>query len=157
MNTNHNRLTIVADRGLMRAYREVREFADHQPHLKLIEEVKPEAAHEKLSDQVSDQSGRFPRGSGAGSIPGDMSAGERLHLEAELDRRLIETLAGKINALLEDDEVSRCSLAASAPIYKQLLEALSPKARSKVHQFLASDLAKTDPAELPGHFERAAS
>lgn len=157
MNTKNTKLIIVADRGLLRAYREVRGFADRQQHLELIDELKPEAAHEKLSDQMSDQAGRFPRGSGAGNIPGDLSAGERLPLETEQSRRLIELLAGRINALLEDDEVGSCSLAASAPIHKQLLDALSPKARAKISQVLASNLAKTDPGELPGHFERAAS
>jgi hypothetical protein len=157
MNTKNTKLIIVADRGLLRAYREVRGFADRQPHLELIEELKPEAAHEKLSDQMSDQAGRFPRGSGAANIPGDLSAGERLPLETEQSRRLIELLAGRINALLEDDGVSRCSLAASAPIHKQLLEALNPKARAKISQVLASNLAKTAPGELSGHFDRAAS
>ena len=154
MNT---KLIIAADRGLLRAYREVRGFADQQPHLELIDELKPDAAHEKLSEQVSDRAGRFPRGSGAGHIPGDLSAGERLNLEAEQSRRLIELLAARINALLEDDDVTRCSLAASAPMHKQLLDALSPKARGKVSQLLASNLAKTEPGELPVHFARAAS
>jgi hypothetical protein len=54
-------------------------------------------------------------------------------------------------------KVSHCSLAASAPIHKQLLEALSPKARGKISRLLAYHLAKTDPGELPGHFEKAVS
>ena len=154
MNT---KLIIAADRGLLRAYREIRGSAGQQPHMELVEELKLEAAHEKLSDQVSDQAGRFPRGNGASNVAGDLSAGERLPLAAEQDRRLIELLAGRINTLLEDGGVRRCSLAASAPIHKQLLEALSPKARSKVSQVLASNLVKKDPRELPGHFERAAA
>lgn len=72
-------------------------------------------------------------------------------------RQLIELLAGRINALLEDGGLGSCFLAASAPIHKQLFEALSPKARAKSSQLLASNLAKTDPGELPGHYERAAS
>ncbi len=152
MNT---KLIITADRGLLRAYREVRGFADRQAHLELIDELKPEAAHEKLSDQMSDQAGRFPRGSGAANIAGDLSAGERLPIETEQSRRLIELLGGRINTLLEDDGVGHCSLAASAPIHKQLIEALSPKARGKIGQVLASNLAKTDASELPGYFARA--
>jgi hypothetical protein len=70
MNT---KLIIVADLGLLRAYREVQGPTDRQPHLELIEELKLERAHEKLSDQVTDQAGRFPRGGGAGNIPGDLS------------------------------------------------------------------------------------
>jgi hypothetical protein len=109
---------------------------DRLPHLELIEVLKLERAHQKLSDQVTDQAGRFSRGSGA-VISGDLSAGESL------------------NALLADDEVARCSLAISGAIHKQLLEALDAKARTKIVQSLASNLTKTDPQALTGHFARA--
>ena len=45
----------------------------------------------------------------------------------------------------------------SAPIHKQLLDALDPSAGRKIGQVLASNLARTDPQELPGHFAKAAS
>jgi hypothetical protein len=154
MNT---KLVIVADLGLLRAYREVQGLGDRQPHLELIEELKPAAAREKLSDQVTDQAGRFPRGNGPANIAGDMSAGERLNLQAEQSRRALAQLAGKINTLLADETVLGCSLAASAPIHKQLLEAVDPKVRSKLGPVLASNLASTPAPELLGHFERAAT
>jgi hypothetical protein len=151
------KLIIVADLGLLRGYRETQNAADRQPHLELIEELKLESAHQKLSDQLTDQAGRFPRGGGAANISGDLSAGESLHSEAEQSRRLIRQLAGRINALLADDDVTTCALAASAPIHNQLLESLDPKARAKVSQVLAANLVKTDPSELLGHFEKAAA
>ena len=150
-------LLIVADLGLLRAYRETQNVADRTPHLELIEELKLERAHQKLSDQLSDQAGRFPRGGGAANISGDLSAGESLNSEFEQSRRLIGQLAGRINALLAKDNVTRCSLAVSGAIHKQLLEALDPKARAKIVQSLASNLTKTDPQALAGHFARAAA
>lgn len=150
------KLIIVADLGLLRAYREVERPQDREPHLELIEELTPEAAHEKLSDQVTDQAGRFPRGSGADITTGDLSAGERLNLDAEQSRRLISRLAETIDTLLADEAVTDCWLAASAPIHKQLLEALNPKARKKISQVLPSNLAKTDPGELREHFAKGA-
>ncbi len=149
----NSKLIIVADRGLLRAYRQIPAATDRHPHLKLIAELKPAAAHIKLSDQVTDQAGRFPRGSG--STPGDLSAGEQLQQAAEQDHRLIQQLAEKIDALVADGEVKDCLLAASAPIHKQLFDALEPKTRDKIRQVLASNLAKTDPTELLGHFEKA--
>jgi hypothetical protein len=147
-------LIIVADLGLLRAYRETQNVADRQPHLELIEEVKLESAHQKLSDQGTDHAGRFPRGSGGANISGDLSAGESLNSEAEQSRRLISQLAGRINTLLAEDDVTRCSIAISGAIHNQLLEALDPKARAKIVQSLASNLTKTDPSELHAHFER---
>ena len=150
-------LIIVADLGLLRAYRETQNVADRQPHLELIEELKLESAHQKLSDQLTDQAGRFPRGGGAANISGDLSAGVSLNSEAEQSRRLISQLAGRINRLLAEDDVTRCSLAVSGAIHKQLLEELDPKARAKIVQSLASNLTKSDPETLAGHFARGAA
>jgi hypothetical protein len=146
-------LLIVADLGLLRAYCETQDNADRQPHLELVEELKPESAHQKLSDQLTDQAGRFPRGGGAANISGDLSAGESLNAEAEQNHRLIRQLAGRINALLADDEVTRCSMAISGAIHNQLLDAIDPKARAKIGKVLASNLTKTDPTELHAHFQ----
>jgi hypothetical protein len=151
------KLIIVTDLGLLRAYREVKGLQDHAPHLELVEELKPEAAREKFSDQVTDQAGRFSRGSGADITTGDLSAGERLNLDAEQTRRLLSRLARKIDTLLAEEAVTDCRLAASAPIHKQLLDALNPKARGKISQVLASNLAENDPKELLGHFAKAAA
>jgi hypothetical protein len=151
------KIIIVADLGLLRVYREVKRPQDHEPHLELIDERTPETAHEKLSDQVTDQAGRFPRGSGADITTGDLSAGERLNLDAEQSRRLISRLAETIDALLADEMVTDCWLAASAPIHQQLLGSLNPKAREKISQVLPSNLAKTDPGELREHFAKGAS
>lgn len=147
-------LYIVADLGLLRAYRATQNNADRQPHLELIEELKPKSAHQKLSDQLTDQAGRFPRGGGAANISGNLSAGESLNSEAEQNRLLITRLAERINALLADDDVTCCSIAISGAIHHQLLEAVDPKARAKIGQVLASNLTKTDPTELVGHFEK---
>jgi hypothetical protein len=146
-------LIIVADLGLLRAYRKTQIKADREPHLELIEELKTESAHQKLSEQVTDQAGRFPRGGGAANISGNLSAGESLNSESEQNRRLIILLAGRINELLAEDDVIRCSIAISSAIHNQLLEAIDPKARAKIGQSLASNLVKTDPIELLAHFE----
>jgi hypothetical protein len=147
-------LLIVADLGLLRAYREVENLADRKPHLELIEEFKPEGARQKLSDQMTDQAGRFPRGGGAAHTSGDLSAGENLQAEAEEERHLISDLAEKINVLLADKTVMRCSIAISGAIHNQLLEAIDPKARAKIGKVLASNLAKTPPTELQAHFAK---
>jgi len=150
-----NSLIIVADLGLLRAYRQTQNMDDRQPHLELIEELVPEHSRQKLSDQVSDQAGRFPRGSGPSNIPGDLSAGERLNLETEQTRRAIGVLAGKINTLLSEPEVTRCSIAISGAIHKQLLDMIDPSVRAKIVQTLASNLTKTAPAALVGHFAKS--
>ncbi len=152
----NSHLIIVADRGQLRAYRLLQNSGDRSPHLELMAEKEPSAPHEKMSDQVTDQAGRFPRGGGAGGTTGDLSAGEQLTQQAEVDHRVLEQLAAKIDTLLADDGVTDCLLAISAPIHKQLVDLLAPKGRDKIKQVLASNLAGTDPTELLEHFEKVA-
>jgi hypothetical protein len=83
MQSPKSNLVIAADLGLLRAYRVVQGVTDRRPHLELVEELKPENAHQKLSDQVTDEAGRFPKGGGTGHVQGDLSVGERHNLELE--------------------------------------------------------------------------
>lgn len=146
-------LIITADLGLLRAYQIVQGRMDRKPHLELVDELKPESAHQKVSDQLTDQRGRFSKGGGPGDMPGDLSAGEQHDYELEQRRRLTKLLAERISALLADDAVTTCYLAASAPIHLQLLEQLVAPARAKVVKTLALDLTKAAPADLLGHFQ----
>ncbi len=150
-----SKLIIVADLGQFSAYREVRHLEDTRPRLQLVAELKPEPEPARTSDRANMSEGRFPRGTGNGGISGDLSAAERLNLDAEHHRRLIGRLAGEITALLNDHAITSCALAVSAPIHKQLLDAIEPEPRAKIRQVVAANLTKTKLADLPGHFARA--
>jgi hypothetical protein len=150
------KLIVVADLGLLRAYRVSKGRANRQPHLELVDELRPEVAHHRIADQLTDKPGRFAKGRGPADVQGDLSAGEQHDLVLEQRRRLIKLLAGKINALLADDSIEACSLAASAPIHLQLLDELSPTVRAKITTTLARDLTKTDPVKLPMRFMKKA-
>lgn len=147
-------LIITADLGLLRAYRIVQGINDRQPHLELVDELRPESAHEKLSEQLTDQAGRFPKGGGSGNVTGDLSAGERHNLELEQKRRLIKLLAERINALLAEETVTGCFMAASAPIHTELLGALTATVRAKIEKIVPFDLTKAEPRELLERFQR---
>lgn len=147
-----SKLIMVADLGLLRGYRVVQGINDHQPRLELVDEWRPQNAHEKLSDQVTDKAGRFPRGSGAGNVPGDLSAGEHHNLELEQRRRQIKFLADRIASLLDNQNIAGGMLAAAVTIHDQLLDALAAPARAKIDKTLALDLTKADPSELLARF-----
>jgi hypothetical protein len=147
------KVIVAADLGLLRAYRVVQAPTDRQPHLELLDELRPEIAHQKVSAQLSDQAGRFAKGSGARGVPGDLSSGEQHDLSLEKQRRLIKLLAGSINTLLAKTGVV-CSLAASAPIHRRLLDELAEPVRAKITTTLARNLTKSAPAALLAHFTR---
>lgn len=141
------RIFIATDLGLLRAYREFKRRQDREPHLELIKEFKPESARKKLSDQVSDRAGRLPRPNTGGASSGD-SANERQNRDDELERRVVKQLAQTIDELVTSEEVDDCRLAISAPIHKQLLDAIDHRTREKIGHVLASDLARAEPQEL---------
>jgi len=142
------KLMIAADLGLLRAYRLVDGRSRPRAHLELIDELRPELAHQKAADVLTDQPGRFPSGLGRGNL----SMGEQHDSGLERRRRLIKVLAAKIDALLADKDVDGCFFAASAPIHLQLLDQLAKPARAKITETLARDLTKVAPAELLEHF-----
>jgi hypothetical protein len=148
-----DRLVIVADLGRLRVFKQVQGATDSKPHLEMLDEFTPASARVKLSEQLTDMAGRFPKGQGLAQGSGEMSAGERHTMETELQRRLMKLLADKINSRLELPEVENCYLAASGEISNDLLAQLTPKARSKVQKSIPRNLSKIDPNDLLQHFE----
>lgn len=155
----NGRLIVVADLGLLRAYEVVNAEIqqDRKPSLKRIAEFRPAEGNEKISDQVTDQQGRFSKGLGANATSGNLSSGERNDLKGELDRRALSGIAEKIDELVGLESVTSFWLAASAPIHKQLVDQLDPASRQKLGRVVASNLATTPPTELLSHFEKAAA
>lgn len=157
INTDNMKKTlyIVVDSGLLQAYLATQIDSDCQAGLEMIDELKPDSAHQRVPEQSdSYHAGCFPRGGGGASINGKLSASESLHSKAEQERRLVSRLAERITALLNDEDVSSCSMAISGAIHHQLFDAIDPKARAKIGQVLALNLTKTDLNELVGHFEK---
>jgi Protein required for attachment to host cells len=146
-----NTLVVIADLGCFKAYRLEVSPAQRTPRLELIEQFDNPEAHKHLVDQVSDQSGRFPRG-GAG-----MSDGERHNVELEQRKRFLRQLADRFNRLAANGHYERCWVAISREINKQLVDELNPAVRNKIEQNLAADLTKTDRAEVLDHFMASAS
>lgn len=148
-----NTLLVVTDLAGFKAYRLENGRLSRTPRLELLEEYINAGAHERLVDQVSDLSGRFPRSTGGPNLTGAMSDGERHNIEREQRKRLVRQLAQRLSALMLKAGVERCYLAASREINHQLLDDLDPRVRARIEKNLHADLTKTDKAELLRHFE----
>ncbi|PWU15216.1 MAG: hypothetical protein C5B50_15760 [Verrucomicrobia bacterium] len=144
-------LVVVADLGCMKAYRLTSDELSRNPRLEPIEEFTSAEAHGKLVDWVSDSSGRFPRGT-AGPNGAAMSDGERHNIELEKRKRLVRSLAQRVNALAKNKEFERCFLAASREIVHQLIEELEPQVRAKIAKNVPADLTKAGRLEIMKHF-----
>lgn len=141
------KLVVVADLGLLRAYKLYRNETGASPRLELIEEIELNEAHQRITDLVSDQAGRFASSGSAGA-----SAGERHNIELEHRKRLIKQLAERLTALLRAVDVDACYFAASREINHKMLELLPHDLRAKITKNISADLTKLGKAELLGRF-----
>ncbi len=142
-------LIIVADRGSLKAYK-VSKTPTRGPHLELVQAFDTTDGHGRMQDKLTDQFGAFP----GGSMPGQMtSVGERTGIETENDRRIQKQLADSICGIVSRDGGGAWSFAAPASIHSAIVDLLSPDVRSRIVDYVKSDLVKIEPAKLPGHFQ----
>jgi Protein required for attachment to host cells len=144
-------LIIVTDRGGLKAYR-VNETPTRGPSLQLVQAFNITDAHGRLVDKVSDLAGRFPVSDGAGAHHGAGSIAERTQLATETDRRIQKELADQIVKIVSRNGNEGWSFAAPAEIHSAIVDLLPPAVRNRIVEHVKSDLVKTDPAKLPGHF-----
>jgi len=139
-----NKLLIVTDLGLLKAYR-LDATPDGTPRLELLEEVVLEDAHHRLIEKVTDLAGRHaaPTRKSWGAPVAD---GHNLKLETK--RRLIKLIANHVERLVEANGHTGCWLVAHKEINHLILNELTPAARKSIETNLARDLVKAGKDEL---------
>jgi hypothetical protein len=148
-----DKLIIVVDLGLLRAYR-IDLTSQRTPRLEQLEELVLEEAHRRLINQVSDLAGRHSATAQKGrSAP--MSDDHNLKLESK--RRLIRKIAGRVTELIQQNAKNGCWFAAPKEINLQILSELTPAIRKRIQQTVPCDFTKLSPTEVLARFlDRAA-
>jgi hypothetical protein len=147
-----NTLVLVADLGCLKAFKLENGEANRSPRLEPIEEFSQPQAHERMGEEVTDMSGRFPRGAAKSNSAGALSDGERHNIGLEKRKRLIRQLAGHVNRLAKAGDVEECWMAASREINQPLLAELDADVRAKIQTIIAADLTKLGRAEILKRF-----
>jgi hypothetical protein len=146
-----NTLIVVTDLEGFKAYRLDKSDLHSNPRLELVERFDHPTARSHVLEQVTDLSGRFPRGANGSA----MSDGERHNFELEQRKRCIRQVATKLNAVLKDPGVERCFLSASREINRPLLDELDASVRGKIEMNIPAALTKVNKSELLNHFTSA--
>jgi len=141
---------ILADRGHLRAYAVDRSASS--PALRLIDSADFAEGLQKISEQVTDRSGRFPINGSGGHAN---SAAESMKLEAELEMRTFRKAAERITSLLREHRPNAWAFAAPSEINGEILDGLDPALRERLAQNLSRDLINVPAGEVQGHFARA--
>jgi len=143
-----NIVIVVTDLGNFKAYK-LEKTNLNTPRLKLMHEALPVNGHGKIVDKVTDQAGRYHNGMhGKWTTPW----GEPHNIELEDRKRRVRYVAHELDAILRNDEVDGCWLAASKEINHQLIAELGRQSRAKILKNIPSDLTRTDKSQLLNHF-----
>lgn len=150
-----NTFIVLADLGHLRAFQpqEAEPGRGREFDLKEIKLAPLSHVPVPISEQVTDQAGRFATGGAAGSARGGgMSHGEAHNLQTEDERRLIQKLASRIDAVIAKRSPARWILAVPAAILPRVKEALHPTSKQKLVEAQAADLTKLSVKQVESRF-----
>lgn len=144
-----DKLIITVDLGHFKAYKVTKNDLE-SPHIQLIESYDSIEAHGKLSDKVTDTSGRF--GMGGGKNGAAKGYGEPHNMELEMEKKAAKLIAKDINTIVKREGAPKWYLAASKMINGQILDNLESVVKAKLDRNITSNLTKTDKIEVMKHF-----
>lgn len=104
-----------------------------------------------VSEEVTDQAGRFAKGDRVGMTHG-MSCGEEHHLEKEIERQALERAASHIDAILRHEGYPRWILAAPQPIVARLMDQLCADSIGALDSVVGADLTRCPLPEMEERF-----
>lgn len=143
-------IIITVDLGHFKAYR-VSEGTGKSPKVELIESYDAIEGHGKLSEKLSDSSGRFPGGGGKGKVA--KGYGEPHNLKADINKKLVKTITSDINALIKKEDCENWYLAAGEKINNEIIKKLDAKVKAKLIKNLTADLTKIPKSRILGYFK----
>jgi hypothetical protein len=144
------KVIIAVDLGHFKAYKVSRHDMESQ-RIQLIESYDSIEAHGKLSDKLSDASGRF--GMAGGKNGAAKGYGEPHNIELEMEKKAAKLIAKDINALIRKEGQPKWYLAAAKMINSQIIDNLDASVKAKLEKNIMSNLTKTDKSDIMKHFE----
>ena len=137
------KLIIAANLGKVRVlkYRAAGDDPIEQEHLIEVPEESTEIHVDRIQEAVTDQAGRFGRGTAIGMETG-MSYGEELNLERDMERAAINSIANRIEQVLKKEQQPAWILAAPQSILARLKAALPSTARKSLVSATGPDLTQ---------------
>jgi hypothetical protein len=144
------KVIIAVDLGHFKAYKVVKNELE-SPKIQLIESYDSVEAHGRLSDKLSDTSGRF--GMAGGKNGAAKGYGEPHNMELEMEKKAAKLIAKDINSIISKEAPSKWYLAASKKLNSQILDGLESGVKAKLDKNITSNLTKTDKSEIMKYFE----
>ncbi|HSP44028.1 MAG TPA: host attachment protein [Luteolibacter sp.] len=152
------KLIIAANLGNLRILRHLPAGEDPIEQEHLAEEPGESGKEhvKSIQETVTDQSGRFARGSAQGFETG-MSHGEEHNLKSEIERAALKKIVARIECALSSEVNPPWVLAAPKPILPRMKRALNPAARDSLLSTVGADLTRTPLHDLEKRFLQSPS
>ncbi len=144
-----DKIIIAVDLGHFKAYKVTKNELE-SPRIQLIESYDSVEAHGKLSDKLTDTSGRF--GMGGGKNGAATGYGEPHNMELEMEKKTAKLIAKDINSIIKKEGSPKWYLAASKMINSQILNNLEAGVKAKLDKNITSDLTKIGKSDIMKHF-----
>jgi len=142
---------ITTNLGHLKAYR-VEATPTRAPKLDLVENLNFPDAHGRYpADKEVGEAGRFPITQRSGPSVAT-AAYEALPQELENERRLVQLIAGHIEAILEQERTEAWYFSARPGIFHAILGSIDPRHRERMARSAHADLTKTPPTEVLDFF-----
>jgi hypothetical protein len=147
------KLIIATNLGRVRVlkYRAAGEDPIEEAHLVEQSSESAKVHVSAIHETVTDQAGRFGRGTSVGRETG-MSFGEELNLEREMERGALKRIAGRIETILEAEGGPPWVLAAPQTILARLKDNLPARARETMVSSVGADLTQCGLEEMERRF-----
>ena len=147
------KLIITANLGNLRVLRHREAGEDPVEKEHLVEEPGESGKEhvKSIKETVTDQSGRFTRGTVPGLKTG-MSYGEEHNLESEIERAALRKMVSRIECVLSAEGHPHWVLAAPKAILTRMKESLNADARKSLLSCVGADLTRTPLADLEKRF-----
>lgn len=137
-----NTLLFVVDLGHFKAFQIIDDQTSSRARLSVLEDFELEGSHMRLSEKLTDQSGRR-----SGN-----STGERNNIDLEFERRAQQILVNRIVAMCrQESELPEIYFAAPKEIHHQLMNRLPADLRSCVTRSIPENLANLPHNQLLEH------
>lgn len=150
-----NTFIVLADLGHLRAFQPqaAEPGVGREYDLKEVKLAPLSHTPSSISELATDQAGRFATGGANGSPRGcGMSHGEAHNLQTEDERRLIQKLASRIDAVIAKRSPARWILAAPAAILPRVKDALHPTSKQNLAEAQSADLTKLSIKQVESRF-----
>jgi hypothetical protein len=144
-----NKLLFVIDLGHFFAYR-LSKTPQGTGRLDMLESFESGEAHNKYSNKVTDQAGKF--GESVGKNSSIQGTGESHNIDLENEKRLLKTISKAITRILKEEKNDGWFMAAEKAINKQIVDCLDQDVKSKLEKNIAADLTKADKADIVARF-----